>query len=89
MQEKLTYDEFYALVWEDSSWLEQIVSTAYLEENDEFVRNLTFEMYNIYEKSDIKPRLMVKFFEIWFFNLFRFKGGNENIKELKDEYRYF
>ena len=84
MAEKLTYDEFYALVWEESTWLEQIVSTAYLEENDEFIRNLTFEMYNVYEKANIPQQLMVKFFEIWFFNLFRFKAGNENIEELED-----
>ena len=41
-------------------------------------------MYNVYEKANIPQQLMVKFFEIWFFNLFRFKAGNENIEELED-----
>lgn len=86
---KLNYDEFYSYVWEESTWLEKIVSTAYLEENDDFIRNLTFDMFNIYEKSDIPVQLMVKHFEIFFFNLFRFEAGNKNIEEIRDDYDHF
>lgn len=86
--EKLNFDQFFSHVWEDSAWLERIVSTSYLEENDDFIRSLTFDMYNIYEKSEIPLQLMVKQFEIFFFNLFRFEGGNKNIEEIKDNYGY-
>jgi hypothetical protein len=82
--EKLNYDQFFAYIWEDSTWLAQLVSVAYLEENDDFIRALTFDMYNLYDKSDIPLQLILKSFEIFFFNLFRFKGGNNNIEELKD-----
>ena len=86
--EKLNYDQFFSHVWEDSTWLEKLVSTAYLEENDDFIRSLTYDMFYIYDKSNIPLQLMVKHFEIFFDNLFKYKGGNENIVEIRDDYNY-
>ncbi len=83
--EKFTYDQFYSHVWEDSAWLEKLVSTAYLEQNDDFIRNLTFDMFNIYDKDGIGLQMAVKTFEIFFFNIFRFEADNKNVKELKDK----
>lgn len=87
--EKLTYDQFYSHVWEDSTWLAHIVSTAYLEKYDDFIRSLTYDVYMVYEKSDIPLQLMVKQFEIFFFNLFRFESGCDNIEEIQDGYSHF
>ena len=47
--QELTYEEFYDLLWEDIS--EKIVSTSYLDEYEDFISNLTFDMFRLYQMN--------------------------------------
>lgn len=78
--EKLTYEEFRDLVW-DSYISEKIVSTIYMNENDNFVNNITFDAFLLYLKTDIDVKIFAKMMESFFYTLFKFKGGNENIED--------
>ena len=83
--QELTYEEFYDLLWEDVS--EKIVSTSYLDEFEDFVSNITFDMYRLYQmNSCLTIRLLSRMLESFFFNSFRFKPSTNNIKEIQDNY---
>lgn len=82
---RLNYDEFFQYIWDDSH-LSKIVSVSYQSEYEDYIRNLTFDMYNIYKNTNISERVMLKLFEIHFFNLFRFSPSNKNIEEIRDSY---
>lgn len=82
---KMNFHEFYTYIWEDEI-LEIVVSTSYLEENDEFIRHLTLDYYRFYEMSNMPAKYFKKMIEIMFSNLFAFKPGTENIKEIQDNY---
>ena len=85
---RLSYDEFFQYVWDDSN-LSKIVSVAYQSKYESFIRSLTFDVFNIYEKAYLSERVALKMVEIYFFNMFRFKPSNENIKEIEDPYYDF
>jgi hypothetical protein len=81
--QELTYEEFYDLIWEDIS--EKVVSTSYLDENDDYISNLTFDLYRLYQmNSPMTIRLIARMLESFFFNTFRFQPMTQNIKEIKD-----
>ncbi len=83
-ESKVTFDEFKSIVWSDYV-SENIVSTTYMNENIDFINELTFEFYDYYRKGDYSIKSLGKMIEKFFFTLFRFKGGNENIV-IKDRY---
>lgn len=83
---KMNFHDFYEYLWEDEA-LEIIVSTAYLEENDDFIRNWTLELFRLYEMANIEARYIKKMVEITMTNLFFFNPGTENIREIPDNYR--
>lgn len=83
---KMNFHDFYEYIWEDDL-LEITVSVAYLEKNDEFIKNLTLDYFRFYEMTDFPPRYFKKLIEISFSNLFLFNPGTKNIKEIKDSYR--
>ena len=83
---KMNFHDFYEYLWEDEG-LELIVSTAYLDRNDEFIRNYSLELYRFYEMSGIQAKYIKKIVEIQFTNLFFFNPGTENIREIPDNYR--
>lgn len=84
---KLDFHAFFEYIWEDDV-IEIIVSTKYLEEHDEFIKQLTLDLYRQYEFSnDVSPAKYKKMIEIMFSNLFAFKPKTSNIKEIKDNYR--
>lgn len=86
---KMDFHQFFEYLWEDEL-LEIVVSTKYLEENDEFIKNYTLELYRLYEMgADLKPQYVKKMVEITFANLFSFNPGTENIKEIPDGNRNF
>ena len=85
---KLNFHDFYDYIWEDDV-LELIVSTKYIDENEDFIRQLTLDYYRLYELSDQKPSYYKKVIEIMFSNLFAFSPKTSNIKELKDNYPDF
>lgn len=82
---KLNFHEFYEYIWEDDV-LEIIVSTQYISQNEDFIRQLTLDIYRLYELSDSPPSHSKKFIEIMFSNLFAFSPRTKNIKEIKDNY---
>lgn len=83
---KMNFHEFYEYIWEDEM-LEIVVSTAYLEKNDEFIKHLTLDYYRFYEMAEFPPKYYKKLIEITFKNLFIFNPGTKNIKEIKDDFR--
>lgn len=85
---RLSYDEFFQYVWDDSN-LSKNVSVAYQSEHEDFIRSLTFDVFNIYEKAHLSERVALKLIEIYFFNMFRFQPRNRNIEEISDPYRDF
>lgn len=83
--QELTYEEFYDLLWEDVS--EKIVSTSYLDENEDFISNMSFDLYRIYQMNSVLTiRILSRMTESYFFNLFRFQPMTQNIKEIQDNY---
>lgn len=85
---RLTYDEFFQYIWDDSN-LSRIVSVAYQSEYEDYIRSYTFDMFNLYEKANLPERVVLKIFEIHFFNLFRFQPKTQNIREIKDKYTQY
>jgi hypothetical protein len=83
---KINFHDFYDYIWEDEV-LEITVSTAYLEKNEEFIRNLTLEYFRLYELSAFPAKYFKKIIEITFTNLFLFNPGTKNIKEIRDGFR--
>lgn len=82
---RLSYDEFFQFIWDDSN-LSRIVSVAYQSEHEDYIRSYTFDMFRLYEQANLTERVTLKIFEIHFFNLFRFQPKTQNIKEIKDKY---
>ena len=85
---RLSYDEFFQFIWDDSN-LSRIVSVAYQSKYEDYIRSFTFDMFSLYEKANLSERVVLKIFEIHFFNLFRFKPSDTNIKEIRDPYTDF
>ena len=84
--DKLNFHDFFDYIWEDEG-LEIIVSTSYLEKNDNFIKNFTLDIFRLYELSDFPPQYFRKLIEIMFTNLFIFNPGTKNIKEISDDFR--
>lgn len=83
--QELTYEEFYDLLWEDVS--EKIVSTSYLDEFEDFISNLTFDMFRLYQMNNcLSIRLIARMVESFFFHNFRFQPAQHNIEEIQDNY---
>jgi hypothetical protein len=83
--QELTYEEFYDLLWEDVS--EKIVSTLYLDEFEDFISNLTFDMFRLYQMNNcLTIRLISRMTESFFFHTFRFHPATHNIDEIQDNY---
>jgi|688.fasta_scaffold673988_2 hypothetical protein len=83
--QELTYEEFYDVLWEDVS--EKIVSTAYLDENEDFISNLTFDLYRLYQMHPaLTIRVLSRIAEAFLFNIFRLQPMTRNIKEIVDKY---
>lgn len=83
--QQLTYEEFYDLLWEDVS--EKVVSTAYLDENEDFISNLTFDFFRLYQMNPaLTIRILSRLTESFMFNVFRLQPMTNNIKEIVDKY---
>lgn len=80
--EKLSFEEFIEITWDYVS--EYVVSDDYWEDNNEFIRNITFDLYRLYEKTNmfdngycinpkITPRICGKILESFFSNLIKYE----------------
>lgn len=72
----LKFEEFNEELWDYVS--EKIVSNKYLDDHQEFIENLTFDLYTLHLKGEIELKIIGKFTEIYFFNLFRFQSSCED-----------
>ena len=83
--QELTYEEFYDLLWEDVS--EKVVSTSYLDENEDFISSLTFDFYRLYQMNPVLTiRILSRLTESFMFNVFRLQPMTRNVKEIVDKY---
>lgn len=82
----MNYEKFLDLIWADYI-SEKIVSNAYYAENEEFITALTFDFYRLFEMDGkLTIRVIIKFIESFFFNLFRFKGDNFDVGNTDEEF---
>ena len=76
----MDYDKFRHILW--SEYIsEKIVSDTYIEKNEDFIRELTFDAYKMYLAGGITLKIAGKMFESFFDNMFRFKPTTEKIRE--------
>lgn len=85
---RLSYDEFFQYIWDDSN-LSRIVSVAYQSDHEDYIRSYTFDMFRLYEKANLSERVVLKIFEVHFFNLFRFQPKTKNVREIQDRYTQY
>lgn len=87
--QSITYEEFYDILWEDFV-SPQVISTAWLDENADFVDNITFDAFRNFEMDpSMSIRILARTVESIIFNMFKFKPGQENIIEIEDNYKDF
>lgn len=84
--QKLDYDDFFRYIWEDE-YLEEIISTRFLDEEQDFIRNMTRELYRQYDFGDVSSRHIKKMIEIIFVNFAIFEPKVHNIKPVSDKGR--
>lgn len=81
---ELTFEEFTDTIWNDNI-SEKIVSSAYYAENEDFILQLTYDSYRLFQMSDkLTMRIVCRMIESFFFNLFRYKGGNCDVQNSED-----
>tara|TARA_R100001039_G_scaffold10623_1_gene5401 strand:+ start:35037 stop:35303 length:267 start_codon:yes stop_codon:yes gene_type:complete len=82
---KLNYHDFYLYLWEDEN-LSVIISDRFIDEEQDFIRNFTLELWRQYDLSnDMSARAIKKMVEILFSNLSMFKPDIEIIRPLTDK----
>jgi hypothetical protein len=78
-QGDINLEEFVDLIWQDNV-SEKVVSSAYYAENEDFILACTYDIYRLFQNSDITIRIIARMFESFFFNLFRYKGDNFDVE---------
>ena len=76
----MDYDTFSYTLWSDYI-SEKIVSDAYIQKNEDFIRELTFDTYKIFRSGGITIKTAGKMLESLFDNLFRVKPSIRRIRE--------
>ena len=72
--EKMSYEDFYDIVWEKVS--EKVVSDNYLDNNKDLVREITFDLYRLYDKSNsLTLHIVSKILESVFYSFQKY-GNN-------------
>jgi hypothetical protein len=75
----MDYDTFRSTLWSDFI-SDRVVSDMYIYKNEDFVREITFDAYKMYIKGGVDLKIIGKFFESFFDNMFRFSPTTENIR---------
>lgn len=84
---KIDYHSFFEYVWEDES-LNDIISMRFIEDESDFIRELTLEIHRQYElRPDVSPSLLKKLIEIFITKLAIFQPKLHKIKPLSDKSR--
>lgn len=83
--ENYSYEEFYDELWETIS--EKIVSDRFIEKNRDLVRETTYDLYRLYDKSygKFNIKLASKVTECFFKNYQTFGLNCEDVSEDKSE----
>lgn len=71
----LNYEEFYERVW-NYFITESDVSYDYRESNQDFIRMVTFSMYQDYQKQNVNEIVYGRMLKMFFSNLFIFSADN-------------
>ena len=79
----LDYEEFYNRIW-NYLIAETDVSFDYRSKNQDFIRMITFSMFQEYQKHNINEAVYAKLLKIFFNNLFLFSADNFDSGEIRD-----
>ena len=79
----LDYEEFYNSIW-NYLIAETDVSFDYRGKNQDFIRMITFSMFQEYQKHNINEAVYAKLLKIFFNNLFLFSADNFDSGEIRD-----
>lgn len=81
--QEITYEDFYEMFWMEVS--DKIVTTAYINKNQDFIDALTFDYWRLFEMNgNTSIRVMARTAEAFFYCMFRYRPSKENIKEIPD-----
>lgn len=87
--QEMTYEDFYDALWVDFI-SDKVISTAWMDENADFVDNITFDAYRNFEMDGTMTiRILARTIESIVFNMFKFKPKQENTVEIEDNYKDF
>ena len=68
----LEYEDFYNFIWRD--YISQSdVSYKYREENQEFIRHLTYSMFRKYETKNVNEVVYAEVIKVFFKDLFDYQ----------------
>lgn len=67
----MTSHEFFELVWDRIP--EELVSNKYMDENIDYLRDITFEFYSLYREDKIPLNLSAKLITTFFEKTFKYK----------------
>lgn len=71
----LEYGDFYLAIWGNIP--SRIVNEDYILNNREFIDNITYDLYRLYEMDEtLSLRVIIRTVESFFFNLNKFKPNN-------------
>lgn len=95
-QGELRYSDFKDIDWElfeeilwDDFISEYAVSTSWIEQNREFVTEITIESFRLFKMGGtLTIRDCAKLIENFLVLMFKFKPGQENIPDI-DNYKFF
>lgn len=83
----LNYEEFYSRMW-NYYISESDVSYEYREKNQDFIRLITFSLFQEYQKNNVSETVFGKCLKIFLNNLFLFSPDNFDNGEIKDFNKY-
>lgn len=83
----LNYEEFYERLW-NYFLTESDVSYDYRENNQEFIRMITFSMFQDYQKHNVSEMVYGKMLKIFFSNLFLFTPSVFDDGNIRDFNKY-
>lgn len=79
----LEYEEFYSRIW-NYYITESDVSYDYRDNNQDFIRTVTFNMFRDYEKHNVSEDVYGKMLKVFFTNLFLYGADNFDSGGIRD-----
>lgn len=82
-QDYLNVHEFYEIFWDRVP--EELISNMYLDENEDFIREITYSLYEQYLEDRLTVNLAARIMTEFMKNLFKHKPNTSNI--VNNEYQ--